>query len=70
MRKNYCDLCGKELESHEGYFISFKKNYSLMFFDYAVISHNKCCFDEDELCETCYYEFLKVYDKFIKSHKK
>lgn len=71
MKKNYCDRCGKELNGHEGRFIKFAKTYKVFWINWDVFHKtNKGCFDEEELCKDCFYEFLKIYDDFWKQKKK
>lgn len=69
MTKNYCDICGKELQGHEGKFIKVERKFKVYWLSWNIISHKeKLPFDVDEMCGDCFSDFCKLYDSFCKKH--
>lgn len=66
MKKYYCDKCGKELKDHEGHFLWFQKSYNLMFWKWDLFSKTKFMYDDEELCEDCYFLLITIFEEQLK----
>lgn len=61
MKTVICDFCGKKINDDDWrYGFNFRKTFKILWIRRDIPS----CFDDDDVCESCFKKFLKLYDSF------